>query len=48
MDFNLTAFSTEQLTSLLEAKLKKPQSEVMDQTIEAIRNELESRKVKAK
>jgi hypothetical protein len=48
MDFNLEAFSTEHLTILLEAKLKKPKSDVMDRTIEAIRNELASRKDKVK
>lgn len=48
MDFNLAAFSTEDLTKLLEAKLKKPQTDVMTQTIEAIRNELDARKEKVK
>lgn len=48
MDFNLAAFSTEDLTKLLEAKLKKPQTEVMVQTIEAIRGELQSREEKSK
>ncbi len=48
MDFNLAAFSTEDLTKLLEAKLKKPQTPVMTETIEAIRNELKSREGKVK
>jgi len=46
MDFNLSAFSTEDLSKLLEAKLKKPQTEVMVETIKAIRDELNSRKGK--
>lgn len=48
MDFNLAAFSTEDLTKLLESKLKKPQTPVMAETIEALRNELKSREEKSK
>lgn len=48
MDFNLSAFSTEQLAELLTAKLKKPKTPVMVETIEAIRNELKSREKKSK
>lgn len=46
MDANLSAFSTETLKELLEAKLKKPQTETMKQIIETIRFELEAREKK--
>jgi hypothetical protein len=48
MDANLTAFSTEMLKELLEAKLKKPKSPHMVQIIEAIENEIKSRQEKVK
>jgi hypothetical protein len=46
MDANLTAFSTDTLKDLLEAKLKKPQTDMLKQIVESIRNELESREKK--
>lgn len=48
MDANLTAYSTEMLKELLEAKLKKPKSVMMNQIVEAIQNEINSRKDKVK
>ncbi len=46
MDFNLAAFSTEHLKSLLEDKLKKPQTETIKQIVEAISKELQLREKK--
>lgn len=48
MEYNLSAFSTEHLAELLSAKLKKPQTPTMIETIEAIRNELKTREEKSK
>lgn len=46
MDGNLSSFPTDTLKTLLEAKLKKPQTDTVKQVVEAIRNELESREKK--
>lgn len=48
MDANLTAYSTEMLHELLAAKVKKPKSPHMVAIIEAIENEINSRKEKIK
>lgn len=48
MDANLTAYSTEMLHELLEAKLKKPKSPHMNQIVTAIENEIKSRQDKVK
>jgi hypothetical protein len=46
MDANLTAYSTETLQELLAAKLKKPSTPMLEQIIDAIRNELKDRVAK--
>ena len=44
MDYNLSAFSTEHLKELLEEKVKKPKPDHLVKIIEAIENEINSRK----
>jgi hypothetical protein len=43
MDYNLHNYSTERLRELLAEKLKKPQTPVIAQIIEAIQAELAAR-----